>query len=92
MNKIKFTRGQREKLTKNGWSKRTDGNVVESGNGLYTKQIGKVWITLMIRDHYIERFQSSVVMQTDDLNFAFDIADDFKEAIKEVRRLNYFNY
>ena len=92
MEKVKFTRGQREKLTKLGWVRRSDGNVVETGRGKYSKQIGRVWITLMIEDHYIQRMQCSVVMQTDDLNLAFDVADDLKEAIKEVRRLNYFNY
>ena len=92
MKKVKFTRTQREKLNKLGWLNRDKEDIVKYGNGIYHKQVGKVWISLMIRNHLIERFQFSVVGQTDKLDFAFSLADDLKDALKEIRNLNYFDY
>ena len=94
MEKIKFTRRQREKLRDLGWNKHfsyEEKDVVRTGEGKYSKQFGKVWITIVIENHLIQRFQTSLIFQTTNTDFAFSLAEDLKRGLIEIKSLNYFN-
>lgn len=93
MEKVRFTRSVREKLRDLGWQKHFACNVdvVKTGEGKYSKQFGKVWITIMISMHYIQRIQSSIFCQTSDLDFAESLSKDFAEGIEELKSLKFFN-
>ena len=90
---VKFTRRQREKLRDLGWEKHfscKDQDVVKLGRGKYTKQFGKVWVSLLIRDGYITQVQTSLLCQTSDLDFADSLNDDLRDGLREVRYLQLF--
>ena len=87
----RFTRTVREKLRDLGWEKTwATGNVdvVKYGEGRYTKQFGKVWITLEVEGGYVARVRSTVYCQTRLVSFAEKLAEDFTKGIAEVKSLN----
>ncbi len=89
--KQRFTEHQRQKLVKLGFENISKVNVVKYGNGNYTKEFGHIYITLQIRQHFIERFAFSLPYQGTDFAFANQCLDDLKEAIAFIKSLGYFD-
>ena len=91
--KQKFTNHQARKLIKLGFinmSNCSQRKVVKYGNGNYSKKIGNVYITLQIRQHFIERFAFALVYQGTDFKFTEQYCDDLKEALNFIKNLGYF--
>lgn len=90
MELVTFTRAQREKLQRLGYYNCYKNNAVKSGEGCYTKQIGKVYLSIHIRDHKIKRFAFSLPYQGTDLDFAQECLSNISSGLKEIKALKYF--